>query len=98
LTVGGTEVRVLDERLHPLADGAVGEIALRGAFMFSGYHKRPDLTATVMTAEGWYRTGDLGFLWNGEVFVTGRKKDLIIIQGRNFYPSDIEAAISSVGG
>jgi len=51
-----------------------------------------------MTPDGWYKTGDLGFLDRGEVFVTGRKKDLIIIQGRNFYPTDVETVAGSVPG
>lgn len=96
--VEGTEVRVLDDAHAPVPDGTVGEIALRGRFLFSGYHGRPDLTAAAMTDGGWYLTGDLGFLHEGELYVTGRKKDLIIIQGRNYYPADIEEAVANVEG
>src|SRR6185503_5649210 len=59
---------------------------------------REELTAEALTADGWYRTGDLGFVHQGEVFVTGRKKDLLIIKGRNYYPSDIEDVVSKVEG
>ncbi|MDQ6830547.1 MAG: AMP-binding protein [Gemmatimonadota bacterium] len=96
--VSGTEVIVLDDRDEGVADGAVGQIALRGGYRFSGYHGRDDLTAASMTADGWYRTGDLGFLHDGELYVTGRKKDLIIIQGRNFYPGDLEASAGTLDG
>jgi fatty-acyl-CoA synthase len=96
--VEGTAVRVIDEAGVVLPERAVGEIALRGHCTFSGYFRRPDLTAAAVTADGWYRTGDLGFLHEGELYVTGRRKDLVIIQGRNFYPGDIERAAGEVEG
>ena len=96
--VAGTEVAVLDDTDEPLPDGQVGQLVLRGVTLFSGYHRRADLTHAAFTAAGWYRTGDLGFLHEGEVFVTGRRKDLIIIQGRNFYPGDLEATAGRVPG
>ncbi|MGE0392712.1 MAG: AMP-binding protein [Vicinamibacterales bacterium] len=93
-----TEVRVLGSAGEVLGPGEVGEIALRGACRFAGYVGRPDLTAAAIDADGWYHTGDLGALVDGELYVTGRAKDLIIIQGRNFYPGDIEAAAADVPG
>src|SRR5262249_6886170 len=94
----GTELVVLDEAGRPLAGNQVGELAFRGRYLFDGYFGREDLTRAAMTAEGWYRTGDLGALVDGHVYVTGRKKDLIIIQGRNFYPTDIERCTAAVEG
>jgi acyl-CoA synthetase (AMP-forming)/AMP-acid ligase II len=96
--VEGTVVCVLDEQDRELPERHIGQLALRGETLFSGYHKRDDLTRAAITADGWYRTGDLGFIHLGEVYVTGRKKDLIIIQGRNFYPGDIEETGSHVPG
>ena len=96
--VRGTAVQVRDETEKPVEDGCAGEFALRGDYLFSGYYQRDDLTRAVMTRDGWYKTGDLGFLYDGHAYVTGRKKDLIIIQGRNFYPTDIEAIASSIEG
>jgi fatty-acyl-CoA synthase len=96
--VEGTEVAVLDERGLATAGGRVGELAIRGDYLFSGYFRREDLTREAMTAEGWYRTGDLGFVLRGEVYVTGRKKELIIVQGRNFYPADVERVVAGVEG
>ena len=96
--IEGTEVVVLDDRGQRLADGEVGELALQGPSRFDGYFGREDLTRAAMTDDGFYRTGDLGFIDAGEVFVTGRKKDLIIIQGRNFYPADIERIVGETEG
>lgn len=93
-----TEVRVLGPAGELLEAGAVGEIVLRGACRFAGYVGHPDLTAAAIDAAGWYHTGDLGALVDGELFVTGRAKDLVIIQGRNIYPGDIEAAAADVPG
>ncbi len=94
----GTDVAVLDEAGAHVPDGTVGELALRGSARFDGYFGRDDLTRAAMTEDGFYRTGDLGFVDTGEVFVTGRKKDLIIIQGRNFYPTDIERIVGETDG
>lgn len=94
----GTEVRVVGLAGEVLDAGVVGEITLRGVCRFAGYVGHPDLTAAAIDADGWYRTGDLGALVDGELFVTGRAKDLVIVQGRNFYPGDIEAAAADVPG
>ena len=96
--IPGTQVCVLDHVGRSLSNNEIGEIAIKSQYLFSGYYHRDDLTRESMTADGWYRTGDLGFVEGGEVFVTGRKKDLIIIQGRNFAPNDIEAIGGSVAG
>ena len=73
----------------------IGQICIRGPHLFSGYFRRDDLTAAALK-DGWYNTGDLGFVHAGEIYVTGRKKDLVIIQGRNFYPADIETVAARV--
>jgi fatty-acyl-CoA synthase len=87
------EIRILDEQRRPLSERQIGEIALRSPYLFDGYFGLPEETERVLV-EGWYLTGDLGYLAEGELFVTGRKKDLIIIGGRNYYPQDIERIIS----
>ena len=93
-----TELRIVDGLGTPCAEGMIGEIQLRGACRFQGYLGRPDLTAAAIDGEGWYRTGDLGAMVDAELFVTGRLTDLVIIQGRNLYPGDIEAAVAEVPG
>ncbi len=95
--IEGVEIRVLDEQRHPLPERYVGELAVRTSHMLSEYYRRPDATAEAFH-EGWYLTGDMGYLADGEVYVLGRKKDLIIIGGRNIYPRDIEALVNTVEG
>jgi acyl-CoA synthetase (AMP-forming)/AMP-acid ligase II/acyl carrier protein len=88
--------------LRPASDGVVGEILLHGPSIAKGYWNRPDATAEVFGAHvpghggGFLRTGDLGFVHDGELFVTGRVKDVIIIRGRNHYPQDIEQTVDEV--
>ncbi|HEX8441990.1 amino acid adenylation domain-containing protein [Archangium sp.] len=100
-SLGDQEVRVVDPQTGaPCAPGRVGEIWVRGASVARGYWERPEETARTFQArlsgsgEGAYlRTGDLGVLDGGELFVTGRSKDLLIIRGRNHYPQDIERSV-----
>jgi fatty-acyl-CoA synthase len=91
------QVRVLADDGTPLPPRHVGELALRSDCMLTGYFNRPDATAAAMR-DGWYLTGDLGYLAEGEVFITGRKKDLMIVGGKNIYPQDIEFLINQVAG
>jgi acyl-CoA synthetase (AMP-forming)/AMP-acid ligase II len=85
-----TQVKVVDERGRALPERRLGEIALKSNCMLAGYYRRPDLTEKAFL-DGWYLTGDLGYLADGEVYITGRKKDLIIVGGKNIYPQDLEA-------
>lgn len=91
------EIRVLDENGHDLPDRTIGEVALRSNCMLTGYFNRPDLTESAFR-DGWYLTGDYGFISEGELFVSGRKKDMIIVGGRNVYPQDLEALTYEVPG
>lgn len=96
-----TEILIVDpETREVLSADKVGEIWGRGSTIGMGYYGRPELTSEIFRASPagrdepvWLRTGDLGFLYNGELFITGRLKDLIIIHGRNFYPQDIEHVV-----
>src|SRR5439155_4789260 len=80
-----------------LPERHLGEIALLSDCMLAGYYNRPDLTETAFF-EGYYLTGDLGYLAAGELYVTGRKKDLIIVGGKNVHPQDLEALAAEVPG
>jgi acyl-CoA synthetase (AMP-forming)/AMP-acid ligase II len=95
--IAGTRIRVLSSDGQDLPDRQIGEIALQSNCLLIGYYHRPDLTEKAFI-EGWYLTGDLGYLANGELFVTGRKKDLIIVGGKNIYPQDIENLACEVDG
>ncbi|BCX05549.1 MAG: hypothetical protein KatS3mg053_3487 [Candidatus Roseilinea sp.] len=90
-------IRILSEDRRDLPEGAIGEIALQSDCMLSEYYHRPDATAQAFF-EGFYLTGDLGYVLDGEVYVTGRKKDLIIVGGKNVYPQDLEQLTSEVPG
>jgi fatty-acyl-CoA synthase len=83
------EVRIVSEKGDTLPDGHVGEILIRSDSMLDGYYNRPDLTSLSLR-DGWYWSGDLGFQLDRELYVTGRKKDLIIVGGKNIYPQDVE--------
>lgn len=85
----GNEVRALSRDGKDLPDGAIGDLVIRSDCLFSGYFNRPDLTAEAFS-DGWHLTGDLGFVQDEEVFVVGRRKDLIIQGGKNIYPQDVE--------
>lgn len=84
----GVEIKVLAE------DGRAGEIAVRGASLMSGYYRDPDATAAALQ-DGWLRTGDLGVVHQGRLYVTGREKDLVIKNGRKFHPYDIERVVAA---
>ncbi len=88
------EVRIASDSGGVLGDGCVGEILVKSDCLFEGYYNRPDLTAQAII-DGWYHTGDLGFCLEGELYVVGRKKDLLIIGGENIYPQDIEEIVAS---
>jgi fatty-acyl-CoA synthase len=87
-------VRILSDSGATEPEDSVGEIAIQSDCLFTGYYNRPDLTAEAFL-DGWYRTGDLGFLLEGELYVVGRKKDLLIVGGENIYPQDIEEIVSA---
>ena len=88
------QVRILSDSGAIAPDDTVGEIAIQSDCLFTGYYNRPDLTAKAFR-DGWYRTGDLGFLSQDELYVVGRKKDLLIVGGENIYPQDIEEIVGA---
>jgi acyl-CoA synthetase (AMP-forming)/AMP-acid ligase II len=93
--IAGTECRAIGPDGQPLPDRIVGELVVRSNCMLTEYYRRPDLQPFI---DGWYRTGDRGYLVDGEVYVIGRSKDLIINAGKNIYPQDIEAIVNTVAG
>ncbi len=97
LPIPNCTVRILGEDHAERAERHVGEVAIRSDSLLSGYYKRDDLTAQAF-ADGWYLTGDLGYLAAGELYITGRKKDLIIVGGKNLYPQDLETIAGAVDG
>jgi acyl-CoA synthetase (AMP-forming)/AMP-acid ligase II len=90
----GNEVRIASDSGALFDPGQVGEILVKSDSLFTSYYNRPDLTAEAIV-DGWYHTGDLGFTLQGELYVVGRKKDLLIVGGENFYPQDIEEIVAA---
>ncbi|WP_285420565.1 non-ribosomal peptide synthetase [Pseudomonas sp. efr-133-TYG-5] len=85
-------------RLQPLDDNAVGEVWAAGPSIAHGYWRNPEASAKTFVQHAgrtWLRTGDLGFLRNGELFITGRLKDMLIVRGHNLYPQDIEKTVEN---
>jgi acyl-CoA synthetase (AMP-forming)/AMP-acid ligase II len=80
-----------------LPERHIGEIVLQSECMLTGYFNRKDLTERAFH-DGWYLTGDLGYLADGELYVTGRKKEMIIVGGKNIYPQDLEEVAADVEG
>ena len=95
--LAGFEVRIVALSGGNRPEGREGRILARGPSLMDGYLGRPEATERVM-ADGWLDTGDLGFLLDGELFLTGRAKDVLILNGRNHAPEDVESAVWSVPG
>ena len=95
--IENTCIRVIDSHGVDLPERKVGEIAIQSNCMLSEYFHRPDLTQEAFL-DRWYLTGDMGYLVGGELYITGRKKDLIIVGGKNIYPQDLERLASEVPG
>src|SRR5439155_6088090 len=90
--LSGNSVRIVAEDGRDLPEGWLGEILVSSDSMFRGYYNRPDLTNRTLR-DGWYATGDVGFLVGLDLYVMGRKDDMIIVAGRNLYPHDIEEIV-----
>lgn len=93
----GHEVVVMDDNDQILPEGQQGELCLKGPSVTPGYFKNPEATARSFR-DGWLHTGDLGYLMDGQIYVTGRVKDLIILNGRNVHPQAVEWAAAEVEG
>ncbi|WP_414444995.1 fatty acyl-AMP ligase [Burkholderia sp. 22PA0106] len=89
---------ICDATGHSLPELHVGRIRVRGPSLMSGYFERPEQTSEVLSEDGWLDTGDLGYLVDGQIVVTGRCKDMIIINGRNIWPQDIERIVEQQPG
>lgn len=94
--IAGSALKVVDARGEILQERRVGEILVQSECMLTGYYQRPDLHP--FDAEGWYLTGDRGYLADGELYIVGRSKDLIIHAGKNVYPQDLEMIINRIDG
>ncbi len=91
---GDVELRIVDTAsLKDVAEGEVGEVWVRSAQVMKGYWKNPEATAAAISEDGWFRTGDAGYMNDGYLFIHDRVKDMIISGGENIYPAEIENAL-----
>jgi len=94
----GVALRVVDVENNLLPEGQIGRLQVRGETVTSGYYGQPELNSEIFTPDGWFVTGDLAMIRDGRMTITGREKDVIIINGVNFYSHEIEAAIEEIDG
>jgi amino acid adenylation domain-containing protein/non-ribosomal peptide synthase protein (TIGR01720 family) len=94
----GCSIRICNDNDEILEESIVGNIQLRGSSLSKGYYNNTEATEKLFAKDGWLRTGDLGFLRKGRLAVTGRAKDIIFINGQNYYPVDIEKIVEKVEG
>jgi fatty-acyl-CoA synthase len=92
------EVAILDEDGRPLADRAIGKVWCKGVSVMVGYFRDPEATEACLSEDGWLDTGDMGYMSDGYLYIVGRAKDMIIINGRNHWPQDIEWAVEQLPG
>jgi long-chain acyl-CoA synthetase len=99
LPLPSTEMAILDDSDQRLPIGQIGEIAIRGPQVMAGYWNRPDETRNVMTGDGFFKTGDIGFMdERGYIKIVDRKKDMILVSGFNVYPNEVEDVVSAHPG
>ncbi|NET25569.1 AMP-binding protein [Okeania sp. SIO1I7] len=96
--IPGVDLRIVDDQNHVVAEGEIGALQVKGLTVTSGYYQNQEANQQAFTEDGWFNTGDLGFLKDGRLTISGRQKDVIIICGNNYYSHDIEAAVEEVKG
>jgi fatty-acyl-CoA synthase len=92
------QIAIRDEEGRPLPDRAIGRVFVRGPSIMAGYFRDEEATEACLSADHWLDTGDMGYLSDGYVYIVGRAKDMIIINGRNHWPQDIEWAVEQLPG
>ncbi|MBS0373333.1 MAG: non-ribosomal peptide synthetase [Proteobacteria bacterium] len=94
----GSEVRIAAEDRSALPDGTVGHLLIRGGNVTRGYYEAPEINARMITTDGWLDTGDLGVVIDGDLYITGRAKEIIFVNGQNYYPHDLEEIAQRAAG
>ncbi|HET9108463.1 MAG TPA: non-ribosomal peptide synthetase [Steroidobacteraceae bacterium] len=92
------QLRIADDDDRPLPEGRIGHLHVRGDNVARGYHEDPEANAATFTADGWLRTGDLALVHGGDLYVSGRAKEIIFVNGQNYYPHDLESIAQRVEG
>jgi len=97
-TIPYCDVRIADDEDRPLPEGQIGNLHMRGENVTRGYFESPQVNAATFTADGWLRTGDLALIHQGDLYVSGRAKEIIFVNGQNYYPHDLEAIVQRIEG
>jgi len=93
-----SRLRVVGGDDHPVPGGVVGHIQISGENVTKGYYEDPEANAAAFTTDGWLRTGDLGVIDQGDLFITGRAKEIVFVNGQNYYPHDLEGIAQRAAG
>jgi acyl-CoA synthetase (AMP-forming)/AMP-acid ligase II/aryl carrier-like protein len=96
--IAHTSVKLVDDAGAAVATDRVGHVLIRGDNVTRGYFRNPEATAAAIDTEGWLRTGDLGLWHDGDLYITGRSKEIIFVNGQNYYPHDLEAVLQREPG
>lgn len=96
LPIPGVSLKIVDNQNQIVAEGEIGSLQVKGLTVTSGYYQNPTANQEAFTADGWFNTGDLGFLKNGCLTITGRQKDVIIINGLNYYSHEMESVVEEL--
>jgi acyl-CoA synthetase (AMP-forming)/AMP-acid ligase II/thioesterase domain-containing protein/acyl carrier protein len=96
--IPGISLRIVNDNQEVVNEQTIGYLQVKGSTVTSGYYQNPALNQEVFTEDGWFNTGDLGFLNNGRLTITGRTKNIIIINGVNYYSHEIEQVVEAVAG
>lgn len=95
--IPGVEIRIANERNELVKEGVIGRMQIRGPVVTPGYIANPDANAEAFVGDGWFNSGDLGFVWNGRLILTGREKEMIVVNGANLYCFELEQAATVPG-
>ncbi len=91
-------LQIADENNNPLPENTIGSVCIKGKNVTKGYYQNPEANKKAFTPDGWLNTGDLGFMRNGRLIITGRAKEIIFVNGQNFYPHDLEKVAQAISG
>ena len=96
--VPGVQIRITDAQNNILPEGRIGRFQIKGSVVTRGYLLNDAANRESFVGDGWFNSGDLGFIWNGRLTLTGREKEMIIIRGANFYAHEIEEVVNGIPG
>lgn len=97
-SINDVHINIIDDSSQSVTEGVIGHVNIKGKNVTSGYYNNPEANSLAISDAGWLDTGDLGFIKAGELYITGRAKDVFFVNGQNFYPHDLERLAEAVDG